>query len=751
LLDELYAAIDLPEAVPDLNPTDQGEYWAIDCPYCGKREARAFKKNTGRIVCRGDAECGRNFTLFRYYTSVKRLGIGEALKVLSDLAHHPLKLNPQDLSLYEKEQRRMTLLEEAERFFIAELWADKENPAMRHLLEKRKYTEEEIRRMGLGLIPSRARLGKHLREGRDYSEEDEKELGFTHKGLGETHTLTIPYRDPGGNLKGFAVMSVDSSGKGDGKYLWTADRDTLLNLDAARGHGIVAVVKDPLDALIACQRGTRETTATGGGSLTEGLIDDALKHGAKGFVLGHDLDMPGRDDTLRAIDLVRRDQKGLVFVMDLPEEYKDLEGYLNEHGLEDLVSMALRQGEYGIKWKTNRILDEYAQEKYGEQGGYRALEEIKDFQTELSDPLDREIVADVVSERTKQKGSIIEGSLDSYRRIKTRERLRKGLREISEEISNEEERDPEELLKVVSRRIKGLALKQEGTAGMRIQPLREFFNRQFALEMEREPDGLIGYPLKKFPEIAKKFDGIQPGLHIIGGSPGVGKTSLMVNLFLDLLSTNAEIRGVYFSFDESKEAIRSRLMSIKTEIPLSKIRKSHDSPLSYAKKRNAHNEFAALIFHRSLMLKDLSEISDMDDLELEIRDTCGDDFLIFIDGLSNLPAGGSGLDQDERVRKMKRWADTNRVPVFCTVNLKKPEGKPKRSNISDAQEIGDYGFPGSAVLLLSEMQHEKKARGENEPVSLVLKFERNKLSPFRGTIQLSFTPETGVIVEADEK
>jgi hypothetical protein len=100
---------------------------------------------------------------------------------------------------------------------------------------------------------------------------------------------------------------------------------------------------------------------------------------------------------------------------------------------------------------------------------------------------------------------------------------------------------------------------------------------------------------------------------------------------------------------------------------------------------------------------------------------------------------------------MKRWADTNRVPVFCTVNLKKPEGKPKRSNISDAQEIGDYGFPGSAVLLLSEMQHEKKARGENEPVSLVLKFERNKLSPFRGTIQLSFTPETGVIVEADEK
>jgi len=112
------------------------------------------------------------------------------------------------------------------------------------------------------------RLGKHLREGRGVQREDEKELGFTHLGLGETHTLTIPYRDPVGNLKGFAVMSVDSSGKSDGKYLWTTDRDALLNLNEARGRGVVVVVKDPLDALISSQRGAREVAATGGGSLS---------------------------------------------------------------------------------------------------------------------------------------------------------------------------------------------------------------------------------------------------------------------------------------------------------------------------------------------------------------------------------------------------------------------------------------------------------------------------------------------------
>jgi hypothetical protein len=329
LLDDLYKRVDIREAIPELNPTDSGEYWTLDCPYCEQHEAYAFKKNIGYIVCRGDAECWRNFTLFRYYTDVKLLGIGEALEVLTDLAHYPLKLKPQNLEQYEKERRKMALLEEAERFFTTELWADKENPAMKHLLEKQKYTEEEIRGMGLGLIAPRESVGKYLRERRDYREEDEKELGFTSKGMGETHTLTIPYRDPVGNLKGFAVMSVDSSINSDSRYLWTAGRDTLINLNEARGRGHVVVVKDPLDALIASQRGIRETAATGGGSLTEGLIDDAITHGVDGFVLAHDLDTPGRDDSLRAIDIIRREQKGLAFVMDLPKEYKDIEGYLS--------------------------------------------------------------------------------------------------------------------------------------------------------------------------------------------------------------------------------------------------------------------------------------------------------------------------------------------------------------------------------------------------------------------------------------
>jgi DNA primase len=752
LLSELYPAIDLLEAVPELNPMDSGEYWTLDCPYCGQHEVYAFKKNIGYIVCRGSAESGRAFTLFRYYTEVKNLSTGEAIRMLADLAHYPLDLKPKDFELYEEEQRKMTLLEEAESLFVAQLWSNEGGPVMKNLTETRKYTENEIKGMRLGLFPSMERLREHLQK-RGYTDTDERDLRFTLRGLGETHTLTIPYRDPIGNLKGFAVMSVDPSLKGGNTYLWTASRDTLFNLHEAKGGGTVIVVKHPLDALIASRRGNMEIVATGGDRLTGPLIDGAIRHGVNGFILCHDLDNPDREDTLRAIDIIRRDQKGVVFVMEVPQEYGDLDGYLRQHAMEDLVSLAKEacQKNYGVQWKTNKILDKYSDEKYGEQGVYRALDEIKAFQAGLTDPLDRELVVDTVSGRTDANRTSLEESMDSYRSIRAREDLRRGLRELSRDILRKQKKDPETALVAASRQIKGLKVRHERAAVKPAQPLVEFFRRQFELEMERTPEGPLGYKMKKFPGITKNLDGIQPGFYVIGGCPDAGKTALMTNLLLDLLSNNPETRAIYSSFDENRELIRSRLMSIWTEIPRNKVRKGHDSSLIYAKKKQAHNDLMSFVVSRRLDIKDLSEISDMDELELEIRQKAGDDFLVFIDGLNNLPAGELNLDQAERFKKMKQWADTYRVPVFCTANLKKPEGKTKRSTLPDAQEIGDYGFPASAVLLLSENQQEKKARGEDEPVSIVLKFEKNKLSPFRGTIRLSFTPETGVIAEADEK
>jgi hypothetical protein len=38
----------------------------------------------------------------------------------------------------------------------------------------------------------------------------------------------------------------------------------------------------------------------------------------------------------------------------------------------------------------------------------------------------------------------------------------------------------------------------------------------------------------------------------------------------------------------------------------------------------------------------------------------------------------------------------------------------------------------------------------DDPVSITLKFEKNKLSDFRGAVQLTLMPSTGVVTETQE-
>ena len=105
-----------------------------------------------------------------------------------------------------------------------------------------------------------------------------KSLGLNVKGMGDTHRVVIPYRDPVGRLKGFIIRRIEEAHP---KYLFTygMEKDTLFNLHVASGQDTLIVVEGFLDALIAIQRGIKDkgVVALGGSSLTEAQLDNALR------------------------------------------------------------------------------------------------------------------------------------------------------------------------------------------------------------------------------------------------------------------------------------------------------------------------------------------------------------------------------------------------------------------------------------------------------------------------------------------
>ncbi len=63
-----------------------------------------------------------------------------------------------------------------------------------------------------------------------------------------------------------------------------------------------------------------------------------------------------------------------------------------------------------------------------------------------------------------------------------------------------------------------------------------------------------------FANLSRALDGIRPGLHLLIGPPGVGKTSFARQL-LDQIATQNNAAGVFFSFTESKNELRIKTLA----------------------------------------------------------------------------------------------------------------------------------------------------------------------------------------------
>ena len=157
------------------------------------------------------------------------------------------------------------------------------------------------------------------------------------------------------------------------------------------------------------------------------------------------------------------------------------------------------------------------------------------------------------------------------------------------------------------------------------------------------------------------------------------------------------------------------------------------------------------IKEKRLIIKDISEVNHIDELELDIREIEKENLIVFIDGLYNLEVGkgtGSIREQNiERATRVKLLVDSYALPIFTTGELRKKtkeESKDKKPTVNDLMETGKFAYNANLVwLLYSNTQEELK---QDEPL-LTLEYVKNKLSDFRGNQSLTFKRATGTMEE----
>lgn len=294
-----------------------------------------------------------------------------------------------------------------------------------------------------------------------------------------------------------------------------------------------------------------------------------------------------------------------------------------------------------------------------------------------------------------------------------------------------------------------------------------------------------GYEAPSFPIWSKKMEGLQNGFYIFAGFSNSGKTALASNLAFDYAMNEANhLFLLYYSLDDSKEDVISRIAAMRGHVPISVIRK----PKRYEKKI-ANGEENSSVYKKQLeartrileelktlskhfMVRDAEEIDCIEKMlnhakmvqsYLRTRDEKAN-VIIVIDSLMDIDIDSEHFreerDRNTAISKLVKKYATVEIgcPIFGTAHVRKNSGK--RVQISDLKESGRYEYDARAVFLIT---NDVSRNGQNAEIYytavndtrklpvLEIYWAKNKASSFKERTYCYFQPECSYAKEVSEE
>lgn len=356
---------------------------------------------------------GDSLTYWDYVQKRDGLDNQQTLIKLAEMASItlPSNLSPEQLEAIRKANQLAKIWEDANTFFINCL-SDRDNQfakseraekLRKYFVNERRYTVSDIRlpeskpgtTLEVGFIPSQSSLFDYLIKEKKHDDTLVYNLVKLNSSIGDKHTLTIPYRDPVGKIRGFAFRAIITASP---KYVYSTGLkkdDILFGLTSKKEDKDLVIVEGILDAGIATARGIKNVVALGGSSINEGQIRQAIKYGAKRFTLALDNDEAGAKATLKAIEQLA--EFGLpVYVVEYPEGIKDADELINKSGAEPfqkLIDQAKRHFFYTLILTLQKYdLNVIEGEVYSKQ--VDAITEYVSAESSQLNPIDNDIFLD---------------------------------------------------------------------------------------------------------------------------------------------------------------------------------------------------------------------------------------------------------------------------------------------------------------------------------------------------------------------
>jgi replicative DNA helicase len=272
------------------------------------------------------------------------------------------------------------------------------------------------------------------------------------------------------------------------------------------------------------------------------------------------------------------------------------------------------------------------------------------------------------------------------------------------------------------------------------------------------------------------MDGIQNMFYILAGETNIGKSSLLLNLALDIVNSNENVFVLFFSVDDSISQLLPRMVALNTGISINaianpkykiKLREdlSEEEKEKMLRLRGAELEKLKSMSDR-FAIKEEGEAKRIEQLSKYIKIykkiSEGKQLVVFVDNLHRLTSYKRTETRELYMMisdQLKYWKSQYDIPVITTAELRKTNHT-KRPVGDDIKETKDLQFDADFVGLLfndyyinpnTNLKFVRDVNAEDAFGPIVeLNVIKNKTSSFKSRLYYKMYPELSKFIECTE-
>ncbi len=525
------------------------------CPFCqaGEHSGRGHFSYSLREPLWRCFSCDKKGDWIRYLEERRGLSFLEALQLLAQRAG--VELAGYDQAKHETAVKRASILEAARELFHATLIVS-EGEVYQYLLE-RGYRLDDLQRMeDLGAMPPQDYIQAQLKS-QGYSLQEIQEAGLLTKGFGDTHKLSILWRDQAGRpmgLAGRALLNDEELKARDipkYKYSYGLQKDQgLIGFREARGRPIVVMVEGLLDAFYLNSKDIDSrigVVGLGGTSLSLEQLKALETTGTQQIWLALDSDKAGQDATERALKEIRASSI-TPFVLSLPPGFKDPDELVRKQGINALIEVFNTAENWG-SWLARRILSKHNLETAS--GLDMALREALEAYAGIEHGIERRYFMETLEQRTGFSREEMEARASHATEQVSRKHAEAVLQSLSRTLQQKvSEHDPLGAELELEHALRGL---RQNRGVLAPEP---YLIEDVLADLQAGSEGLrTGW--RSLDSLLKVPSG---ALTIAAGRPGHGKTTFQLNLLLNLLEEYPHLPFYFYSYEEAKSKLALKLI-----------------------------------------------------------------------------------------------------------------------------------------------------------------------------------------------